>query len=504
MPQTRFVLRQALQKGHKAIVVVNKIDRPAARPEYAVNATFDLFIDLGATDAQADFPVVYTRALEGRSGFAPNELEDSLRPLFETILNHLPPPTIDAEGPAQLLVTTLEYSNYVGKIAIGRLFSGKLKTGQQIAHIHADGQLEMGKITQLYNFRDLQRVAQNEVSAGDIVAVAGIPEVGIGDTLADPNEPRQLPPITVEEPTVRMTFRINDSPFAGREGQFVTSRQLRDRLLRELESNVSLRVEDTDRAGEFVVSGRGELHLAILIETMRREGYEFSVSRPEVIFKEGVTGETLEPIEHLFLEVHNDYLGAVSEMLGRRRGRVINIRYGEDNTVYVEYLVPTRGVLGFRQPFLTSTRGTGIYHTLFHDYEPYQGDIDTVDNGSLVSMETGPVSAYAMTNLQQRGVFFIRPGDEVYSGQIVGQNTRDEDLVVNVCKTKHLTNHRASQSAMEEGLNASRALSLDDYIEYLTEDDLLEVTPLSMRLRKKELQHEIRLKAIKRAKKVGV
>ena len=246
------------------------------------------------------------------------------------------------------------------------------------------------------------------------------------------------------------------------------------------------------------------MHLAILIATMRREGYEFSVSRPEVIFKEGVTGETLEPIEHLFLEVHNDFLGAVSEMLGRRRGRVINIRYGDDGTVYVEYLVPTRGVLGFRQPFLTSTLGTGIYHTLFQDYEPYQGDIDTVVNGSLVSMETGPVSAYAMTNLQQRGIFFIRPGDEVYSGQIVGQNTRDEDLVVNVCKTKHLTNHRASQSAMEEGLNASRNLSLDDYIEYLTEDDLLEVTPLSMRLRKKELQHETRLKAIKRAKKVGV
>ncbi|MCL4869383.1 MAG: translational GTPase TypA [Anaerolineae bacterium] len=502
MPQTRFVLRQALQKGHKAIVVVNKIDRPAARPEYAVNATFDLFIDLGATDEQADFPVIYTRALEGRSGFTPDQLEDSLRPLFETILNHLPPPTIDREGPAQLLVTTLEYSNYVGKIAIGRMVSGKFRSGQAVAHIHADGQLEMGKITQVYNFRDLQRVAQTEVFAGDIVAVAGVPDVGIGDTLADPNNPRQLPPITVEEPTVRMTFRINDSPFAGREGQFVTSRQLRDRFMRELESNVALRVEEMDRAGEFIISGRGELHLAILIETMRREGYEFSVSRPEVIFKEGEARELLEPVEHLFLEVHNDYLGAVSEMLGRRRGRVINIRYGDDGTVYVEYLVPTRGVLGFRQPFLTATRGTGIYHTLFHGYEPYQGDIDTVDNGSLVSMETGPVTGYALINLQQRGVFFIRPGDEVYSGQIVGQNSRDEDLVVNVCKAKHLTNHRATQSAMEEGLNSSRTLSLDDCIEYLTDDDLLEVTPASLRLRKKELRHEVRLKTIKRAKKV--
>ena len=501
MPQTRFVLRQALQKGHKAIVVVNKIDRPAARPEFVVNATFDLFIDLGATDEQADFPVVYTRALEGRAGLTPDSLQDNLRPLFDTILTHLPPPTIDKDGPAQLLVTTLEYSSYVGKIAIGRMVSGKFRSGQAVAHIHADGQLEMGKITQVYNFRDLQRVAQSEVFAGDIVAVAGIPDVGIGDTLADPNDPRQLPPILIEEPTVRMTFRINDSPFAGREGQYLTSRQLRDRFMRELESNVALRVEETDRAGEFVISGRGELHLAILIETMRREGYEFSVSRPEVIFKKGELGELLEPIEHVFLEVHNDFLGAVSEMLGRRRGRMINIRYGDDATIYVEYLVPTRGILGFRQPFLTSTRGTGIFHALFHGYEPYQGDIDTSDNGSLISMETGPVSAYALTNLQQRGIFFIRPAEEVYSGQIVGENTRDDDLVVNVCKTKHLTNHRAGQTGMDEGLNGVRNMSLDDCIEYLTDDDLLEVTPISLRLRKKELRHEIRMKTIKKAKK---
>ncbi len=501
MPQTRFVLRQALQKGHKAIVVVNKIDRPAARPEFVVNATFDLFIDLGATDEQADFPVVYTRALEGRAGLTPDSLQDNLRPLFDTILTHLPPPTIDKDGPAQLLVTTLEYSSYVGKIAIGRMVSGKFRSGQAVAHIHADGQLEMGKITQVYNFRDLQRVAQSEVFAGDIVAVAGIPDVGIGDTLADPNDPRQLPPILIEEPTVRMTFRINDSPFAGREGQYLTSRQLRDRFMRELESNVALRVEETDRAGEFVISGRGELHLAILIETMRREGYEFSVSRPEVIFKKGELGELLEPIEHVFLEVHNDFLGAVSEMLGRRRGRMINIRYGDDATIYVEYLVPTRGILGFRQPFLTSTRGTGIFHALFHGYEPFQGDIDTSDNGSLISMETGPVSAYALTNLQQRGIFFIRPAEEVYSGQIVGENTRDEDLVVNVCKTKHLTNHRAGQTGMDEGLNGVRNMSLDDCIEYLTDDDLLEVTPISLRLRKKELRHEIRMKTIKKAKK---
>lgn len=499
MPQTRFVLRQALQRGLKVILVVNKIDRPMSRPDYAVNATFDLFIDLEASEEQADFPVIYTKALEGKAGLSPDDLADDLSPLFAAIINHLPPPLVDVDGETQLLVTTLEYSSYVGKIAIGRLTSGTMRAGQVVAHITAEGELLQGKVTNVYLFRDLQRMAVEQVTAGNIVAVAGIPDVGIGDTLADYDNPRPLPPITVEEPTVRMTFRVNDSPFAGREGQYVTSRQLRDRLSRELESNVALRVQETESAAAFVVSGRGELHLAIFIETMRREGYEFAVSRPEVIFKEGDDG-LLEPIEHMFLEVHTDYYGAVSEMLGRRRGQASAIRYGEDGTVYAEFLVPTRGTLGFRQPFLTATRGTGIFHSLFHGYEPYRGEINTLDLGSMVALESGTVSAYALVNLQQRGAFFVRPGDEVYAGQIVGEHIREDELVVNVCKTKHLTNHRATPTGITDGLIPPRILSLDDAIEYLGDEDLLEVTPQSLRLRRRELRHDARQRAIKRAK----
>ncbi len=499
MPQTRFVLRQALKRGIKVILVVNKIDRPAARPEYAVNAAFDLFIDLEATEEQADFPVIYTKGLEGVAGYEPDDLADDLTPLFETIIGYLPGPTVDENGPTQLLVTTLEYSNYVGKIAVGRLTSGTIKEGQTIAHINAEGEMKEGKVTKTYLFRNLQRVSQPEVYAGNIVAVAGIPDVGIGDTLADPDDPRPLPPITIEEPTVRMTFSINDSPFAGKEGQYLTSRHIRDRLMRELESNVALRVDETGAASSFVVSGRGELHLAVFIETMRREGYEFSVSRPEVIFKE--TDEGLaEPMEQLFLEVHTDYYGAVSEMLGRRRGQIVNIRYGDDGTVYAEYIVPTRGMLGFRQPFLTATRGTGISHTLFHGYEPVKGDITTQDLGSLVALESGMVTAYALTGLSQRGTFFVKPGDQVYAGQVVGENIRDDELVVNVCRQKQLTNHRAAPTAITEGLTPARIMSLDDAIEHLNDDDLLEVTPASLRIRKRELRHDMRQKQAKRSK----
>jgi GTP-binding protein len=500
MPQTRFVLRQALQRGHKVIVVVNKIDRDAARPDYVVDATFDLFIDLGAEEEQADFPIVYTQALTGRAGLDPQNLAEDLRPLFDTIVSHLPPPTVDLTGPTQMLVSTLEYSPYVGKIAIGRLSSGSIKPGQTIAHITAKGETKTAKAGKVYVFRDLQRVEAHEVSAGNIVAVAGIDGVGIGDTLTDPDDPRPLPPITVEEPTVRITFGVNDSPFAGRNGKYLTSRQIRERLLNELERNVALRVEETGSAGEFIVSGRGELHLAILIETMRREGYEFAVSRPEVIFRQTENG-LQEPVEQLFLEVHNDYLGAVSELLGRRRGLMQTIRYGEDGTVYAEYLVPTRGVLGFRQPFLTATRGTGIYHTLFHGYEAYMGDIEASDFGSLVAMETGTVSFYALSNLTQRGTFFIEPGQEIYSGQVVGQHIREDELVVNVCKTKTLSAVRTGPTAIVEALSPPRIMSLDDAIEYLHEDELLEATPSALRIRKKELNHAIRQREIKRAKK---
>jgi GTP-binding protein len=499
MPQTRFVLRQALSKGLRAIVVINKVDRPAARTDYAVNATFDLFVDLGANEEQADFPVVYTVALEGRAGTDPDALGPDLRPLFDAIVNYLPPPQVRIDGPLQLLVTMLEYSSYVGKIAIGRLRSGTLRSGQTVAHVTAHGELQSGKINQVYLFRDLKRVEVDEIEAGNIVAVAGIPDVGIGDTLTDLNDPQPLPPISVEEPTVRMTFSVNDSPFAGREGQYLTSRHLRARLMLELERNVALRVQETESANIFLVSGRGELHLAILIETMRREGYEFAVSRPEVIFRESDEG-LLEPVEQLFLEVHEDYLGVVSEMMGVRRGRLTDIRYGDDGTVYCEYLAPTRGMLGLRQPFLTATRGTGIFHALFHGYEPFLGEIETQEHGSLVALENGAVTNYALRELQQRGVFFVLPGDEVYSGQVVGQHVRDEDLVINVCRAKQLTNFREKPKTDMDGLPPTRNLSLDDAIEYLAQDELLEVTPVALRIRKKDLRHEVRQREAKRAR----
>jgi GTP-binding protein len=498
MPQTRFVLRQALNKGHKAIVVVNKIDRPAARPDFVVNATFDLFVDLGASDEQADFPVIYTKALEGRAGHQPDNLAADLRPLFEAILEYLPPPQVEVDAPARLLVTTLAYDNYIGQLGIGRLWSGSLRGGQAVVCINRAGESLSGKISQVFTFRDLKRVEQEKVEAGDIVAFAGLSNLSIGDTIADESDPRPLPPITVEEPTVRMTFSVNDSPFAGREGEYVTSRQLRERLWRELEQNVALRVEETDSADRFVVSGRGELHLAILIETMRRESYEFAVSKPEVIFKEEPDG-LVEPVEHVFIEVPHQYLGTVNEMMGRRRAETLDVRYGEDGTVYLEFLAPVRGLLGFRQRFLTATRGTGILHTLFHGYKPYSGEIITRDNGSLVALESGSVTTYALTNLQERGMLFVSPEDEVYSGQVVGQYNRNSDLVVNVCKTKHLTNHRKSFAEINVGLTPPRLMSLDEAIEYLGTDELLEVTPHSLRVRKKELKHDVRQKEARRA-----
>ncbi len=499
MPQTRFVLRHALQRGLKAILVVNKIDRPAARPDWVVNETFDLFVELGATDEQAEFSVLYTQAIEGHAGFEHHLLTDSLMPLFETIVEHIPPPNVDPKGPPQLLVTTLQYSNYVGKIAVGRLSSGTLIPGQTVAHVNAAGKIHPARIGEVYTFRNLKREAQEAVSAGSIVAVSGIEKVGIGDSITDLDDPRPLPPIEVEQPTVRMTFGANTSPFAGREGKYLTSRQIRERLSLELEQNVALRVEDTAKAGEFIVSGRGELHLAILIETMRREGYEFSVSQPEVIYHDGPGGRQ-EPFEEVYIEVPSKNIGPVREMLGKRRGRLVDTRLTDDDVVHSTYITPTREMLGFRQPFLTATRGNGVYHTLFHEYGPFAGEIESQEFGSLVSSETGLTSIYALTNLKERGIFFIPPGTEVYNGQVIGQHIRAGDLGVNPCRRKPGTSYRATTIGDAEKLPPHHTLSLDDAIEYLSTDELLEVTPLSLRIRKKELRQELREKTAKKAK----
>ena len=499
MPQTRFVLRHALRQGLEAILVVNKVDRPAARPDWVTEQTLDLFIELGASDEQCDFPILFTRALEGRAGYDHETLADDLQPLFETILKSIPPPRIEPDAPPQLLVTTLQYSNYVGKIAIGRLLSGELRPGQRVAHADRHGVVHNSRIGEVYTFRNLQREPQEVVSAGNIVALSGVEAVGIGDTITDIDDPRPLPRIEVEQPTVRMTFGINTSPFAGRDGRFLTSRQIRDRLLHELEQNVALRVEDMETTGQWSVSGRGELHLAILIETMRREGYEFSVGQPEVIYHEGDNGVE-EPFEEVYIEVPKGNLGAVSEMLGRRRGRLTDMRHTDASMVHCTYVVPTRGMLGFRNPFLTSTRGNGIYHTLFHEYAPFAGAIDTQDFGSLVSGDTGVASAYSLTNLKQRGTFFIPPGTEIYDGQVIGQHIRSGDLVVNPTKRKPGTGHRAAPTGEDEQLPPHRILSLDDAIEYLNADELLEATPGSLRIRKKELKQHLREKVARKAK----
>ncbi len=487
MAQTRFVLRKALQAGHRAIVVVNKIDRPMARPDYVVNAVFDLFIDLGATDEQAEFPVIYSNALAGIAGFAPTDLHESLEPLFDTILKFIPAPDVDASAPAQLLVTTSAYDDYQGKILTGRLERGTLTKGMSVARINREGEITPAKIAMLYTFNGLQRQEVEQVMAGDIVAVAGTGDVSIGDTIADAEQPEALPPISVEEPTVRVTMGVNNSPFAGREGKFVTSRVLRDRLYQETERDVALRVADTDAADTFLVSGRGELHIGILMETMRREGFEFQVSKPEVILQQRDDG-LYEPMELVEIEVGSEYQGVVIEMLGKRRGLMRDMRHLDDGSIHYTYVVPTRGLLGFRQQFLTATRGQGIINSLFLAYEPIGGDLELRENGSLIASESGTTTAYGLNQAQERGILFVAPGEEVYEGQIVGQNSREADLEVNVCRKKQLTNFRNNVGAEDAlRLEPPRRLSLDDALEFISEDDLVEVTPQGWRLRKKLL-----------------
>lgn len=497
MPQTRFVLRKALLAGHKAIVVVNKIDRPNARPEWVVNETFDLFVELGANDDQADFPVIFASAINGISGTDFNNLAETLEPLFDAIVETIPAPDVDSDASAQMLVTNTFYDDYRGKIMMGRLRRGTLRKAQQVIRFAHDGTQTTAKIIQLFVYNGLNRTEVEEVQAGEIMAVSGIADGMIGDTVADVIGAEQLPIIAVEEPTVRMTFGVNTSPLSGREGTHVTSRKLRDRLYTERDRDVALRVEDTDVPDAFVVSGRGELHLTILIENMRREGYEFQVSRPEVIFKM-VDGQRMEPVEQVEIEVSEQYQGTVIELLGQRRGQMRDMSYREDGTVNLTFHVPTRGLLGFRQQFMTASRGEGQLNALFLEYQPMMGEISTRALGSLVASESGMTTTFGLFGAQERGQLFISAGVEVYEGMIIGQHIRERDLEVNCCKKKHLTNMRSSGADDSLRLETPRNLSLDDAVEYLGDDELLEVTPKNYRLRKRLLNQEERKRDQKR------
>lgn len=501
MPQTRFVLKKALEMGHRAIVVINKMDRKDAEPDRTLNLTFDLFVELGATEEQADFPVIYANGLTAQAGITP-ELGSDLRPLFDAILEYIPAPTVDQESPFQLLVTNLFYDEYRGMSAIGRIHAGKVTAGQTIARIKRTGEIVPEKARYLFVYQGLEKREVERAEAGEIVVISGLENVEIGETLADFNNPIPLPPIEVEEPTVRMTFGVNTSPFAGKEGKWGTSRKLRERLFEETRNNVALRVEETDSSDSFLVSGRGELQLAILIETMRREGYEFQVSRPEVIFRQGPNGETLEPYEELHIDTSPETVGTVVEMLGSRRGKMINMSDNTDNTVHLTYLIPTRGLLGFRYQFLTATKGMGVMNTLFHGYEELAGSIPSRLTNSIVAWETGVTTNYGLKNAEERGTLFVGPGVPVYEGMVVGETQRGTEVVVNVCKKKHLTNMRSSNKDIEVRLTPPRVMSLDEAIEFLAEDELLEVTPLSFRIRKKILNTDERGKQAKRDKEL--
>ncbi len=483
MPQTRFVLKKALEKGLRPIVVVNKIDRPRADPHQAVDKVLDLFIELGADDDQCEFPYLFA---SGLAGFAKEKLEDesnTMQPLFEAILRHVPPPIGDITKPLQLQVTTLDYSDYLGRIVIGRIHNGVLKAGQQAALVKEDGSIVKSKISKLLGFEGLKRVEVEEAKAGEIVAVAGFADANIGETITCPNEPQALPLIKVDEPTLQMTFCVNDSPFAGQEGDFVTSRQVRDRLMRELETNVALRVEQGDTPEKFLVSGRGELHLGILIETMRREGYEFQVSQPQVIYRE-MNGQPCEPFEQLVLDVPEESMGGCIERLGQRRGEMQNMEINSNGRAQLEFVIPARGLIGFRGEFMRLTRGDGIMNHSFFEYRPMGGAVETRRNGVLIAFEEGTATFYALKNAEDRGAFFITPGTKVYKGMIVGEHNRAQDLELNVCKTKQLTNHRSATGDELVQLQSPMDMSLERALEYIGPDELLEVTPESIRLRK--------------------
>jgi GTP-binding protein len=493
MPQTRFVLKKALALNLKPIVVVNKIDRPEARPDEVVDEIIELFIELGADDDQLEFPVVFASS---REGFAVCDLGGEridLKPLFDMIIEKVPAPKGDQSGTLQLLVSNIDYDEYVGRIAIGRVERGSIKLGQQAIICKKEGQVLNARITKLYCYEGLKRIETNEAKIGDIVAVSGVGDVTIGDTICDVGAPEPLPFTAIDEPTLSMTFSVNNSPFAGREGTFVTSRHVRDRLFKELETNVSLRVEETDSADAFQVSGRGELHLSILIETMRRQGYEFNVSKPTVINKEE-DGVLMEPIEYLMIDVPEEYMGVVMEKLGTRKSEMVNMTSANQGYMRLEFKIPARGLIGYRSELMTDTKGNGIMNHVFHGYEPYKGDIATRQRGSLVAWEDGEAVTYGLFNAQERGTLFITPGTKVYEGMIVGENARYDDLVVNVCKKKHVTNMRASGSDEALRLTPPTVLSLEQALEFIADDELVEITPKNIRLRKRILDTEMRAK----------
>lgn len=487
MPQTRYVLQKALQAGLKPIVVLNKMDREGARPEEVHEAVLELFIDLEATDEQLEFPVLYASAKAGIASTTPDlNLEGNLEPLFDTILEYCPYPSGDDKGPLQILVTTLDHDEYVGRLAVGRVRQGSIKAGQMVAVAHADGDLEKVRPSKLFGRIGLKRTELESATIGDIITLAGLASVTIGDTITDPENPQALPPLKVDEPTLTILVGVNTSPFAGQEGQYVTSRHLRERLYREQERNVALRVEDTEDAEVFRVSGRGELHIGILLEEMRREGYEMEVSKPEVILRQTEQG-LMEPMERLFLDVPDEYVGAVMELLGPRKATMTAMGQAGPNQTRLEFVISARGLLGFRSSFINQTRGYGIMNHLFEGYERYSGAIEEMPRGALVAIETGTATSYALDNAQERGVLFIGPSTPVYAGMVVGENSRPTDLEINVCKKKHVTNMRNANA--EEGIRLTppRTLTLDQALEYVKSDELVEITPKNIRVRKAAL-----------------
>jgi GTP-binding protein len=497
MAQTKFVLRKALEVGLRIIVVINKIDRPDSRPEEVLNEVFDLFVELEAADWQLDFPVIYADARSGVAVSDHKEQGTSLQPLFELITLEIPPPVADPDGSLQLQINTLDYDDYVGRVAIGRIRNGYVEAGRQIALCKQDGQVEMLKIGKLWTYEGLKRRETNRAEAGDIVAVAGLGQVNIGETVSDPEHPHAMPLLSVDEPTLTMNFMVNDSPFAGKEGKYVTSRQLRARLWKEAETNVSLKVSETESPDSFEVSGRGELHLGILIETMRREGYELQISKPKPILKT-IEGKLCEPYERLFLNIPEAYSGRVIENLGSRFGDMQNLQPAGENNMKLEFLIPARGLIGFRSELLTDSHGEGIMHHLFSHYGPWKGEMTGRRRGVLVAFESGEATPYGIHNLEDRGMFFINPNEHVYGGMVVGEHTRENDLDVNVCKKKHLTNVRASASDEAIRLAPPIRFTLERAMEYIEDDELIEVTPVAIRMRKKILDRSRRERAAKR------